>query len=220
MSQNSVYKGVLVLLMIGIIAVAWQVTSSPKPVLEMPASEPSQIAVTINQSSAQAVTPAQTPAQPATPSVSKPSPSVSAQVPVSSKQEPSATIQSVKSPVSAPVPTTPKTSPIVSQALTINQSPAPVQAVVEQKVSATADAVITISDFDLEPKQASILAGQTVLWEYPSGSNKHSIGFKNSGPRSPLLMQGDSWQYTFNESGVYEYVDLVFTFMYGKVVVG
>ena len=187
MSQNSVYNGVIVLLMIGIITVAWQVTSSQQPSLELPISEPSP-AVTIAQNSAQPVEPAQLPVNPAT----QPAPVSS----LPAQEKPLVAVQ----PVETPSPTQTMAS--------------------EQKNDAQTDAVIIISDFDIEPKQTSIRIGQTVSWQYPSGSNKHAIGFKNSGPRSPLLMQGDSWQHTFNESGVFEYVDLVFTFMYGKVVVG
>ncbi len=221
MIQNSVYKGVLILLMLGIIAVAWQVTSLPKPVLEMPASEPSQPAVIAAKNSAQPVAQAQLPVNPAAPPVLKqsntPTPTITPKVEKKTIIAP----QPTQSKAQSPTPTWSQTPPTASQSSELNESLAPAQTVTsEQKINAQADMIIIISDFDFAPKQASIRVGQTVRWEYPSGSNKHAIGFKNSGPRSPLLIQGDSWQHTFNESGVFEYVDLVFTFMYGKVVVG
>lgn len=198
MQQNKVYLSVLVILIIGIVGVAWQVTSSQRPVLEMPAQT----------------------AEPSTQVSTKEVP-LSAPKPVQQPQPPA---QPKQSPAPEPLQSSPATTqsapPSLPQSAQSTPASATNHSLLTTPTNEFVEEVVIISDADFSPKQVNIQAGQSIRWEYPKGSRKHMLSFRNSQLRSTLLSPGQSWTHQFNDSDELDYIDAVFPYMNGKVVVG
>ena len=67
---------------------------------------------------------------------------------------------------------------------------------------------IEIDHLTLSQKDVTIEKGTTVVWENKE-SNKHKITIYGL-VQSPILYQGDSFEYTFNEEGKYTYICAIF----------
>jgi len=105
--------------------------------------------------------------------------------------------------------------------------PAVEQPSVEQPTqipSPATTARVEIRDFEFMPKSVTIAAGSTVVWEYPAGKNEHVVHIKTKDGASyniqgERLSAGGSWSYTFETPGEYFYIDAIFPFMQGYVIV-
>lgn len=67
---------------------------------------------------------------------------------------------------------------------------------------------IEIDHLTLSQKDVTIEKGTTVVWENKE-SNKHKLTIYGL-VQSPILYQGDSFEYTFNEEGKYIYICAIF----------
>ncbi len=87
--------------------------------------------------------------------------------------------------------------------------------------ASTAPATVQVSIFNykFDPATLTVPAGTTVTWtnkdEIPHTVMSSDKGFKGSGG----LDTGDSYSYTFDKPGSYEYYCTLHPFMKGKVVV-
>jgi len=102
------------------------------------------------------------------------------------------------SPVATPVAS--PTAPVTPASAT----PAPLQASVQ------------IKDFAFSPQEARVARGGSVTWTNLD-SAAHTVSF--NGVQSRVLNNGDSYSKSFNETGTFDYICGIHTYMTGKVVV-
>jgi plastocyanin len=83
-------------------------------------------------------------------------------------------------------------------------------------VQPVAAATVSISDFDFNPANTTVLAGSTVTWTNNDSARHDVVG----GPlHSPTLSRGQSWSYTFSAPGTYSYICSIHPEMRGSVIV-
>ncbi len=63
---------------------------------------------------------------------------------------------------------------------------------------------VTIKGYAFTPKTLAVKKGTTVTWTSEDIA-KHTVTGKNGGPASALLAQGESYSYTFDTVGTFEY---------------
>ena len=88
-----------------------------------------------------------------------------------------------------------------------------------QPVSGTTDVVM--KDIAFKPANLQVPLGSTVTWTNQD-SVPHDVRSKSGEPevlRSDLLQQGDTYSYTFNQPGTYEYYCSVHPQMTAQIVV-
>ena len=84
---------------------------------------------------------------------------------------------------------------------------------------AVATSKVTIKDFAFSPATIKVKAGTTVTWTNQD-STQHTVTVDSGvGPRSQPLDNGDSYSYTFAQSGTYTYKCTFHPNMTGKVIV-
>ncbi len=76
---------------------------------------------------------------------------------------------------------------------------------------------VQIKDFAFSPQEARVAKGGTVTWTNLD-STAHTVSF--NGVQSKVLNNGDTYSKTFNETGTFDYICGIHTYMKGKVVVG
>ncbi len=86
-----------------------------------------------------------------------------------------------------------------------------------QSQPATANA-IDIIDFAFNPDTTTVAKGTTVTWTNKD-SVTHTVTENGNAFTSETLSQGQSYSYTFNEAGTFEYHCRFHTNMLGKVIV-
>ena len=91
-------------------------------------------------------------------------------------------------------------------------TPGPVN---ENQVSGESNAV-TIEGFAFTPQTLTVKIGTTVTW-----TNNHTAPhqIKSATFNSSLLTKGQSFTFTFNEVGTYDYVCAIHSNMKGKIIV-
>lgn len=78
---------------------------------------------------------------------------------------------------------------------------------------------VEIKNFVFNPETINISKGQTVTWTQFDLA-PHTITSVNSVfPNSPSLSKGQTYNYTFNETGTFEYYCSIHPSMKGKVIV-
>ena len=77
---------------------------------------------------------------------------------------------------------------------------------------------IEIEDFKYNPSTITISKGTTIVWKQRD-STKHTVTSDNNLFDSGLLSKDETWSYTFNEAGVFEYHCKPHTYMKGKIIV-
>jgi plastocyanin len=82
---------------------------------------------------------------------------------------------------------------------------------------APAQTDVRIKDFAFSPQEARVAKGGTVTWTNLD-STAHTVSF--NGVQSKVLNNGDTYSKTFNETGTFDYICGIHTYMKGKVVVG
>jgi plastocyanin len=81
--------------------------------------------------------------------------------------------------------------------------------------------IIEINNIKYDPSELNISIGTTVYWVNKDESRNYQV-YDKSSPRlfhSPQIMTGKSFNYTFNEPGIYQFNDAIFTFMNGVIIV-
>lgn len=92
------------------------------------------------------------------------------------------------------------------------QSPA------QQGTPVTGMTHLSMQNFAYQPANIQVRAGTTVTWTNQDNV-PHSITFKNGMQDSGLLNQGQSFRYTFNAPGTYQYYCSVHPYMVATVTV-
>ncbi len=77
---------------------------------------------------------------------------------------------------------------------------------------------LNIQNFAYQPANMQVRAGTTVTWTNQDNV-PHSVTFKNGMKDSGLLTQGQSFSYTFNSPGMYQYYCTVHPYMVATVTV-
>jgi plastocyanin len=77
---------------------------------------------------------------------------------------------------------------------------------------------IIIQDFAFQPSTLTVSAGTTVTWINRDGTN-HPVASDTGVFSSGTLNQGESYSYTFNQTGSYPYHCTVHPSMTGTVIV-
>lgn len=87
--------------------------------------------------------------------------------------------------------------------------------------------VITIEDLKLNPRELTIKKGDTVIWNHKDkwekdDETKHYLAAHTNEFRTPILYYGDTFEHTFNKTGTFTYIDVIYKerdFMRGKIIV-
>jgi amicyanin len=86
-----------------------------------------------------------------------------------------------------------------------------------QKATAETNEV-SIKNFAFSPATIKVKKGTTVTWTNED-SIEHTVTGDSGGPDSELIGQGDTYTYTFNEAGTFDYHCKPHPNMVGKVIV-
>jgi plastocyanin len=88
------------------------------------------------------------------------------------------------------------------------ESPAP--------ATSGAQVEVTIEGFAFHPATITIAPGTTVTW-INQDSVAHTVAL--AGTESPRLDKGDSWSYTFDIAGTFDYICGIHPSMKGRIIV-
>ncbi len=89
----------------------------------------------------------------------------------------------------------------------------------QEEPSATPSTIeVTIEGFAFKPAEITIAVGSTIVWRNKD-SVTHTVTAQNRLFDSGSLLGGDTFSYTFNEKGIYEYYCIYHPYMNGKVIV-
>ncbi len=88
----------------------------------------------------------------------------------------------------------------------------------QQGAPVTGVTQLNIQNFAYQPANIQVRAGTTVTWTNQDNV-PHSVTFKNGMKDSGLLNQGQSFSYTFNTPGTYQYYCTVHPYMVATVTV-
>jgi len=91
----------------------------------------------------------------------------------------------------------------------------------EPKLEAIAAQVsrVTISNFSFAPTTLKVKKGTTVTWTNQDSIKHNVVSDSGTGPGSALLAKGESYSYTFNTAGTFNYHCDPHPFMKGSVEV-
>ena len=89
------------------------------------------------------------------------------------------------------------------------EKPAAEETAAEVPSDAVATDSVMINRKSLDPETITVSVGSTVTWKNLD-DRKHLISGKNNAFRSPGLLKDDTFSYTFEEAGTYEYVEAIF----------
>jgi len=84
-------------------------------------------------------------------------------------------------------------------------------------VEASDSASVEINNFQFIPDTVTIKRGGTVTW-LQKDSVAHTVAIKDIEP-SPVLNNGDTWSYSFDKTGNYNYICSIHPAMKGKIIV-
>lgn len=89
-----------------------------------------------------------------------------------------------------------------------------------QQATPSAATTITITADGFSPASITIAKGTTLTWRN-GDTNPHAIdpASGSSGPHSPQLMPGESFNYSFQQPGTYTYIDALYPDHRGTVTV-
>ncbi len=88
----------------------------------------------------------------------------------------------------------------------------------QQGAPVTGVTQVSIQNFAYQPANMQVRVGTTVTWTNQDNV-PHSVTFKNGMKDSGLLSQGQSFSYTFNTPGTYQYYCTVHPYMVATVTV-
>jgi plastocyanin len=79
---------------------------------------------------------------------------------------------------------------------------------------------VVIDGFQFGPRALHVGVGATVTWENHDDYAHTVSGGDGIPERSPDITPGDTYQYTFSDSGTYDYVCTIHPNMHATVIVG
>ena len=83
----------------------------------------------------------------------------------------------------------------------------------------TSSISVEIKSFAFNPDTINISKGRTVTWTQFDTAPHTIISVNSTFPNSPSLSKGQTYSYTFNETGIFEYYCSIHPSMKGKVIV-
>jgi len=110
---------------------------------------------------------------------------------------------------------------IIAPATTIpvEQNPSSIMPAEEKKVAKDTGTVdVTIEGFAFNPETITIKKGTTVIWTQRD-SVKHTVTSDTGIFESNLLSEGQTYSYTFNKAGTFDYHCRPHSSMIGKIIV-
>ncbi len=74
---------------------------------------------------------------------------------------------------------------------------------------------ITIQDLKLSNKELTVKKGETVIWEHndayeTDGQTKHMVAAHTNEFRSGIMLKGDKFEHTFEDTGTFTYIDVFY----------
>lgn len=84
--------------------------------------------------------------------------------------------------------------------------------------AAPAGPTVEVKDFTYTPANLTVPSGATVTWKFED-SAPHDVLADDQSFRSALLNDGETYQFTFTESGSYPYICSIHPYMMGTVTV-
>jgi plastocyanin len=84
--------------------------------------------------------------------------------------------------------------------------------------TATAADAVEVKDFSFGPEKLTVTAGSKVTWTFDD-SAQHTVRFAQPKVTSKALADGQTFSYTFNTPGTYDYICSIHQYMHGTIVV-
>jgi len=106
----------------------------------------------------------------------------------------------------------------VDQGQNTNAPVTPAPAVSTPSAPAAAEASVSISNFKFLPAALTVSKGTTVTWTN-NDTAPHTVTGNNGGPASQTLTPGQTYRYTFNTTGTFNYHCSIHPMMTATVVV-
>lgn len=78
---------------------------------------------------------------------------------------------------------------------------------------------VTIKNFAFSPNAITIKKGTTVTWTNEDGPEHNAFSEQEGGPKGGLLKKGESYSFTFEKSGTFNYICTPHPHMKGTVTV-
>lgn len=78
---------------------------------------------------------------------------------------------------------------------------------------------VLIQNFAFNPANLSVKVGDTVTWRNDDSTAHRIEGITNASMKSNDLNQGDTYQFTFDKTGIFEYICGIHTYMKGSITV-
>lgn len=107
---------------------------------------------------------------------------------------------------------------IVSKNYYPNSAPADTAQQSTMPISATS-VTVNIQNFSFNPGTITVRLGTKVTWVNNDGTTHTITSLSGAGPSSGALNQGDTYSYTFNTAGTFNYHCRIHSSMQGSVIV-
>lgn len=78
---------------------------------------------------------------------------------------------------------------------------------------------VEIENFAFSPATITVKKGTTVKWTNKDATQHNVVSSQSGGPDGPLLKKGETYTFTFNTTGTFDYICEPHPTMKGKVVV-
>jgi plastocyanin len=123
----------------------------------------------------------------------------------------------ISPPTSTPTPPSPIST--IQPAQTSIPAPTPAAPTTAQPTSTPAAVAVEISGFAYNPATITIPKGTTVVWTQKDNVSHTVTIASGSGFDSGPLSQGQTFKYTFNKAGTFDYGCSIHPYMSGKIMV-
>jgi len=84
--------------------------------------------------------------------------------------------------------------------------------------SASGSTTVHVKNFSFDPQRLSVTTGTKVTWKFEDSSH-HTVTANDKSFKSKHLKRGDTFSYTFNKPGEYQYMCSIHQYMTGSVTV-
>ena len=78
---------------------------------------------------------------------------------------------------------------------------------------------VTIQNFAFSPASLTVKKGTTVTWTNKDSTAHQPVADSGTGPQSPILQTGQSYSFTYNQTGTFKYHCAIHPEMTGSVTV-
>ena len=126
-------------------------------------------------------------------------------------------VYSFNSPVNAPQVVVPQTQNIINQGTTTSTSSVQSSTSTNTVSTTTSQVSVSINNLRFVPASEVVKAGTVVVW-----ANNDSVAHTVNGGSvfsSPVLQPGDTFSFTFDQLGTFNYTCSIHPFMKGQIIV-